>query len=70
MRKALARAQLDDGPHGITRLLFNKQLEELELEGKLRERQRLLDVSSTGMLKQASREHTTPKLCRCDTHFK
>ncbi|CAM9166364.1 unnamed protein product, partial [Hapterophycus canaliculatus] len=49
-RKILAAAMSDPLEEG--RALFNRQVEETELEGRLKQRQRLLNLSSQGVLVQ------------------
>lgn len=49
-RKILASTLGDPLEEGRT--LFNKQVEETELEGKLKQRRRLLDLNSEGVLVQ------------------
>lgn len=49
-RKILASTLGDPLEEGRT--LFNKQVEETELEGKLKQRRRLLDLNSQGVMAQ------------------
>lgn len=55
---------MDADPPDIARLLFNKKLEEVALKGKLKQRQRLLDLSSSKALNQASGGQSTLKETR------